>query len=335
MRALLLSALLSATVALSASACGGSVNFQRNSDTSQYRSLPRGSEIAVLAGRQEIPVPSVVLGALEVETSGEQPERELAIAKFKQHAEHYGCDAIAAIKVSEEQRTIMKKEKVKSESGPPKWVNVEHKIPYYRWSAECVRTAQAPGGLTQRDQKLAESAATSQPTAQPVAAPTPQPAPAPAPAPAPVAQVDPQTEVVWARLASYGDSYLKAWKPQLANPAPSALETLEALNELMLRVSGPTGFWRKQVPGWFGCAGDPAKQQCQTLSAANRGFARYDKLQAEMQRLTSANAGAWIQSHYTEIIDYFDTYVPAKASLEGMQETAYFKTTLKSKLLEL
>ena len=37
-----------------------------------------------------------------------------------------------------------------NESGPPKWTNVEHKLPYYRWTAECVplveEAATAPVG---------------------------------------------------------------------------------------------------------------------------------------------------------------------------------------------
>lgn len=136
---------------------------------------------------------------------------------------------------------------------------------------------------------------------------------------------------IWAKLQKYKDSYLRRFLAAFDKPAPTARDTLEAFNELSFQVTGPGGFWRKDVPNhWLGCKNQPESASCAAIDTMAEEMAKWDTLSEKIVALDEAAAGAFLDEHATEILDYLDTMVPDDTSSAGMQKTALFEKSLKA-----
>src|SRR5690606_10426867 len=106
-------------------------------------------------------------------------------------------------------------------------------------------------------------------------------------------------------------AYLSKWREPLSQPATSPLEVVEALAELMVQVTGPTGFWRHTVPNqWMGCQNDPNTDGCVKLAKARKELDAWDRLFQAMGQLTAATAGPWLNANHARVLEYLDTMVP-------------------------
>ncbi len=139
------------------------------------------------------------------------------------------------------------------------------------------------------------------------------------------------TGQVWARLQNYKGSYLRRFMGAFDKSAPTATDALEAFNELAYQVSGPGGFWRKEVPNhWLGCKAQPDSASCGAIQSIGEDMGRWDALQEKIVGLNDQAAGPFLDEHATEIMDYLDTMVPDEPSSAGMQKTRLFEKSLKS-----
>ena len=142
-----------------------------------------------------------------------------------------------------------------------------------------------------------------------------------------------KTGKVWSRLQAYKESYLRryfsAFPPE--KEAPTATDALEAFNELAYQVTGPGGFWRKEVPNrWLGCKAAPESASCGAIGVMGEDMARWDTLQEQIVGITDAGAGRFLDDHAAEILTYLDTMVPEEPSSAGMQKTPLFDKHLKA-----
>lgn len=140
-----------------------------------------------------------------------------------------------------------------------------------------------------------------------------------------------KTAQVWSKLQNYKESYLRRYFMAYEKPAPTAWDALEAFNELAYQVTGPGGFWRKEVPNrWLGCKAQPDSASCGAIGVMTEEMARWDTLQEEIVALDEANAARFLDEHAAEIATYFETMVPDEPSSAGMQRTPLFEKHLKS-----
>jgi hypothetical protein len=135
---------------------------------------------------------------------------------------------------------------------------------------------------------------------------------------------------LWSALQPGGETYLKEWADELANPPEDPLLLVEAFNELAYAVTGPMGFWRKTVPNQFlGCQADPDTAPCLRLSSAAKEFERWDALQKRLGKLeTTKQARRALRKDGPAMAEYLRDMVPQARSLDALQETPFFAKTL-------
>ncbi|MCO4762057.1 MAG: hypothetical protein KC502_11170 [Myxococcales bacterium] len=319
--------LLVCTVALGG--CGG-IKFTRASGAFKYRALPVGTPIQSVERAALLPKPTAHIGTLvwAVETRTDpKPNTALAETKFGKFAARYGCDAVVGLIA----KTIAKKatKKVKKMGSDGKYVynKVETTTYTHTYTAHCVRTAKAPGGLadgassvppptppqpeaTKADGSAAESKTKSDKSDDKFK---------------PKAESDPDVLAVWKALKPYSGTMLKNWKKALAAPPASAHDVLGAFSELMVQVSGPTGIWRRTVPHeWFGCKAQPKQEQCTKVAKASAEFAPWDRFQRAMERQSPKGARGWLKRNRRRLLAYIERYVPRAPNLTGIQQTPLY-----------
>ncbi len=299
----------------------GNANFVRNDGVPTYKRLPPGYEIKVVDTTADLPQPNAVVGTLKVSFSSADEQRDKAAAIFKQHAPHYGCDAVSGMTVKAETRSQTAGVQNKKDAKPIVTT-------VFHWQGQCVRTAEAPGGLG-----AIGPATVVQPTpanggvTQPLTNPVPVGTEAPADAPKPIGG---RAQELWGRLGVYAPAYLQKWREPLSKPATSHVEVIEVLVELMVQVTGPTGFWRNTVPNqWMGCQSDPKAEGCVKLAKAKKDLDAWDRMFQQMGQLTAATAGPWLNANHGRVLEYLDTMVPETPSSTAMMQTKFFEKHLK------
>lgn len=138
---------------------------------------------------------------------------------------------------------------------------------------------------------------------------------------------------VWNRMAEYRTSYLTTWSDAFDAGPTSAMEVLEAFNELGYAVTGPQGFWRKTVRAqWLGCNFDADTAACEAMDKAMPAMAEWDAFQREIAELDERKARRFLAKNHTRMMRYLDTYVPTAPSASEMKETAFFQQNLASSM---
>ncbi len=136
-----------------------------------------------------------------------------------------------------------------------------------------------------------------------------------------------QADRMWTRLIELRDPYLDDWLGAFDKKRPAPMDVLEAWNEVALQVTGPGGFWRRQVPDrWMGCQQLPDSAACATLSMAVEGeFRKYDGFMTEIHEMKPRGARRYLSKRYDSMMTYLDHYVPADLSSPAMQKTPFFE----------
>ena len=136
---------------------------------------------------------------------------------------------------------------------------------------------------------------------------------------------------LWSHMEPYQDTYLKAYKGAFDENGPSAIEVLEAWNEVAYAVTGQGGFWRKTVGNlWFGCQVNGELEVCRALAKASGEFEKWDKVQNKIAELPESKASRFLAKNHKKLISYLETYAPTKKKEEGMKSTAFFQKHLAS-----
>jgi hypothetical protein len=142
-----------------------------------------------------------------------------------------------------------------------------------------------------------------------------------------------RADALWARLQDYRGTYLRRWMSAYGGQAPTAKQVLEAFDELGYQVTGPGGFWRKDVrQGWLGCDRVPDQSSCEQLSAAEGEFGRWDAFLEQAGNVSEKQAAQFIDQHFNQMSEYLDTYAPVDPSATGMQKTGFFEKNLRGTL---
>ncbi len=139
-----------------------------------------------------------------------------------------------------------------------------------------------------------------------------------------------KTDVLWGRLMEHREEYLRGWMKGVDEKRPTPLEVLKAWNEVALQVTGPGGFWRRQVPDrWLGCRKLPDSSACGALAASEEGaFRKYDKHISAIHAMDNKSARRYLAKHADEMVRYLDEFVPEDLSAPGMQKTTFYKENL-------
>lgn len=131
---------------------------------------------------------------------------------------------------------------------------------------------------------------------------------------------------VWLALQPLQNAYLSAWSDRFAEGPQDSLEVLAGFHELAAGITGFGGLWRKTVPDeYFGCAAEPESPVCRRIAAAEKNFARWDRLQTAILELeTEREARRFLAQNGKALREYIDHYVPADRSLSAVQATPFF-----------
>ncbi len=311
--------LAACALALSGAACA-EVQFQRTDGAAKYRPLPSASGVQVAASANELPQPTADLGELMMEDTGESsatPDSKRAADRLRSHAARYGCDGLVALRADTTQKMLKRKKKRLDADGKQVIEDVEEPVYTHRWTARCVRTAAAPGGL--QDATDAPRPATPLP-----------PKPSETKPAAAEGETDADVLELWTVLGRYRRTYLAAWSEKLAGPPASAMDALDAFHELMAQITGPGGFWRKTVPQqWFGCVDAPGSEQCKRLTKANEEMAIWDDYQKRMAGQKGAAAKAWLKSHKPRMLAYCERFVPVTPNMSAAESTGFYVDKLR------
>ncbi len=132
-----------ATVAIIATGCGG-VQFKRATGSGKYRALPVGTDVRVAQEDAELGQPTEVIGDLALTTQGDPPAHRKALDAMKRHAGRYGCDALVGFTNAKRETPVKRKVKSLGKGGVPVYTEVTEMRVEYDWTAQCVRTADAP-----------------------------------------------------------------------------------------------------------------------------------------------------------------------------------------------
>ncbi len=306
--------------------CGG-VQFDRTAGAFKYRALPVGTPVQVVDTASALPQPQVDVGALRwlQEGAAAEPDRKAATDRFVRHAGRYGCDAVVGLKVESAEKKSIKKTKKLGPDGKPVYEETEVSTFSHAFSARCVRTAAAPGGLQDTGTEAPAAGAPAAKLSADAMPPKPPVATEPTEPSSGKGETDEDVLELWRALGRYEKSFLKHWADRLVGAPGSAAEALEAMGELMTQVSGPTGLWRRTVPQeWFGCADNPGSAQCTKLATANEEFAAWDRFAEQMARQKGSGAKGWLKRNKSRMMGYMDRYVPSVASLSGLQGTPLY-----------
>lgn len=138
-----------------------------------------------------------------------------------------------------------------------------------------------------------------------------------------------KTEAMWSRLSGYQDTYLRKWMAANGD-GHGPRQVLDAFEELGYQVTGPGGFWRKEVrQRWLGCDKLPDQASCLQFEMAEGDFQKWDTFVEGLGEVKDDQAARFIDKHYGEMMDYLDRYVPDDPSATGMQKTRFYDERLK------
>ena len=139
---------------------------------------------------------------------------------------------------------------------------------------------------------------------------------------------------LWTDLARFERSHLQAFSDSFGSAPADDLEVLNAVNELMVAVTGPGGLWRKTVPTqFFGCENDAESSMCRRLAEENARLSEWDVLQEQLMLVETEKAAArFLKKKGERIRAYIDTFVPQDGSFSAIRATPFFADNLASAL---
>ena len=140
-------------------------------------------------------------------------------------------------------------------------------------------------------------------------------------------------EQVWTELSQFEDVYLKEWGETFAEGKPSAIDVLEAFNEIGFAVTGQGGLWRNKVPNqWLGCKSDSESAPCKAILSHEKAFEEWDEFQNDISTLNERKARRFLARNKGKILDYLATYVPRGKTNEEIESTPFFSDSVKPAL---
>ncbi len=309
---------LACAVAVFAAGCA-TPGFDRAPGAPKFKALLYKAPVQVADTIDTLEQPALVLGTLKATTS--KDDKAAVASDFKTQARKYGCDAVVAVTGERQEKKSLKTVESLGPGGQRIKQQQEVVTVSWAWQAQCVRTA-AMGD-----------------TAQYVPKPEIAVAPTSGPRPKPVASADdaPKVDPADAKVSrAVADAllkrpgFLRGWKDKLEAPVVEPIDALDALAELMVQATGPTGLWRKTMPeAWFGCREAPDSLQCRKLADLDSEFRKADTLHDEVTRVSRGAAGHWLRKNDDRVIAYLETYVPLEPSLSGIQATPLYQNRLK------
>ncbi len=314
-------ALAAAVLALVGAACGGAVQLERTEGVPRYKALPYKMAVQQAETPESLPQPVVVVGVLRTDSRHGEEDRPKVVKQLSVQAALAGCDALVGLKVDVEEKNSAKTVEQLGEGGKKVKVQQDVVTKVAHWHALCVRTA-----------AMAADPAAPQPVE--VASPPPPTDAAPAPPPPaepPAEPKDPPDSAEGAAAKVLAESLMKraafvrTWRDRLEMPQPKAADALDALVELMVQVTGPTGLWRKTMPQeWFGCKDTPDSAACGKLAEIDKDLRTADQLQRQVAAAPRSSAGSWLRRHQEELLGYLDKFAPTEPSLSAVQATPYY-----------
>jgi hypothetical protein len=140
-------------------------------------------------------------------------------------------------------------------------------------------------------------------------------------------------EAVWEQLGTYKNSYLKEWKDVLEDENPSAVDVVEAFNEVGFAVTGKGGLWRNKIPNqWLGCSNSPESQPCQAIAKHEDEFLEWDSFQESLTDISERKAKRFLVKNKKRMLSYLDTYVPDGKTNKEVESTPFFAEEIKPAL---
>lgn len=144
-----------------------------------------------------------------------------------------------------------------------------------------------------------------------------------------------QADELWQAMSQYQGSYLRGWKRAFKTGEYAPADVLEAFNELGYAVTGPGGFWRKDLPnGWLGCRRLPDSPACEALAGTTSELEKWDAFQGEIRETDEADARKFIEANQGKMIEYIKRYVPTEPSSSAMQSTPFYQEHLAGAMEE-
>jgi len=138
-----------------------------------------------------------------------------------------------------------------------------------------------------------------------------------------------QAEQLWRAMSRYQNNYLRGWKHAFKSGNHSAMDVLDAFSELGYAVTGPGGFWRKDLPnGWLGCRRLPDSPPCEALADQSAELEKWDAFQGEIREVDEADARKFLETNHEKMLKYIERYVPSEPSASGMQSTPFYQENL-------
>lgn len=180
-RAIAAALLAMTTLLLVGAGCGASVSFIEAEGAANYKRLSSRQAVETYSDLSEVKTAYEVLGELTmVSEEGQKADDAATVAGvFEKYAARKGCDAVVGLKNDDVETQEQQRKKVGVDKGKVIYEKVMVTVVKHLWTAKCVRTAAAPGGL-QSAQGVAAAAPPTPPT--PPAAPLTPPAPPTPPA---------------------------------------------------------------------------------------------------------------------------------------------------------
>lgn len=308
---------VAAVLALAGMGCAGAVQLERTEGVPRYKALPYKMVVQQAETPESLPQPVVVVGVFKTESRHGEEDRPQVVKQLSTQASLAGCDALVGLKVEVEEKKTAKTVEQLGEGGKKVKVQQDVVTKVARWSALCVRTA-----------AMGVDPAAPQPVE---VAPPPVPDAPPPPPPAPEEPKEPvdSADAVGAKILAESlmkrPAFVRAWRDRLEVPQPKASDALDALVEVMVQVTGPTGLWRKTMPQeWFGCKDTPDSAACLKLGEIDKDLRKADQLQERVAAAPKSSAGSWLRRHQDELLSYLDTFVPMEPSLSAIQATPYY-----------
>ncbi len=310
--------LLACAIGLTVCACA-TPGFERAAGLPKFKALLYKAPVQVADSIDTLEQPALVLGTLKATSS--KDDKAAIAAEFKTQARKYGCDAVVGVAGERQEKKTQKTVETLGPGGQRIKQQQEVVTVSWAWQAQCVRTA-AMGDTAQYVSKP-----------ELAAAPPPGPQPKPHAGAEDAPKLDPADAKASRALADAllkRPGFLTGWRDKLEAPVVDPIDALDALAELMVQATGPTGLWRKTMPeAWFGCKDAPDSLQCRKLADLDSEFRKADSLHDEVTRVSRGAAGHWLRKNDDRVLAYLDTYVPLEPSLSGIQATPLYQSRLK------
>ncbi len=132
-----------AGLALTLAGCGGA-QFERTPGSKKYRALPVGTPVKIVDDASALTQPVEDIGKLKTTIKGDDEGRDKAAEKLQKSAAKYGCDAVVGMKAEKREIKRIRKKTQLGDGGKRKIIKQEILTYEHDWTAQCIRTADAP-----------------------------------------------------------------------------------------------------------------------------------------------------------------------------------------------